>query len=244
MVALSVASALQRLLGDGLLRLRQTLLVDQRLQVLDFLIQPGGLLQHQVVTRIAQVLQGAVAGQFLTAQVDQRAYGGLFGRQLVACVGRQRLAVVLAQLEDAVDLLDTVLAGADLGLRAFRAGLRGDDQTVGIGQGLLQLALFGGALAEDLLQLRHAQGGIPLAHGDDRHALETAQLTLRLESLLGCIGQLLLEVGQLALVVGLVAKQPKGLLEHLLQRLLVGFWQLALGDLVEVLLHRFSGSAA
>ncbi len=230
----------QRLLGDRFLRLRQTLLIDQRLQVLDFLIQPSGFLQHQVVTGVAQVLQGAVTSQFLAAQVDQGADGGLFGHQLVAGIGRQRLAVVLAQLEDAVDLLDTVLAGTDLGLRAFRAGLRGDDQAVGVGQRLLQLTLFGGALAEDLLQLRHTQGRIALSHRQDRRALEAAQFALCLKGLLGGIGQLLLEISQLALVVFLVADQPQGLLEHLLQSLLVGFWQLAFGDLVEVLLHRFT----
>ncbi|MNM91267.1 hypothetical protein D3C81_1035630 [compost metagenome] len=56
-----------RLLGDGLLGLGQALVVDQCLQVLDFLFQACGTFDQQVVTGIAKVLQQAVAGQFLTA---------------------------------------------------------------------------------------------------------------------------------------------------------------------------------
>ncbi|MNM73209.1 hypothetical protein D3C81_849270 [compost metagenome] len=60
-----------RLLGDGLLGLGQALLVDQRLQVLDFLLQARGAFDQQVMLAVAQVLQQAVAGQFLAAQQGQ-----------------------------------------------------------------------------------------------------------------------------------------------------------------------------
>ncbi|MNE18784.1 hypothetical protein D3C80_1118400 [compost metagenome] len=59
---------LDRLLGNRLLRLGQPFIVDQRLQVLDFLLQARGTLDQQVVAGVAQVLQQAVASQFLAAQ--------------------------------------------------------------------------------------------------------------------------------------------------------------------------------
>ncbi|MNZ89282.1 hypothetical protein D3C78_1081940 [compost metagenome] len=55
------------LLGDGLLRLGQALLVDQVLQVLDLLLHARGAFHQQIALSIAQVLQLAVAGQFLAA---------------------------------------------------------------------------------------------------------------------------------------------------------------------------------
>ncbi|MNH19158.1 hypothetical protein D3C79_788840 [compost metagenome] len=51
-----------------MLGLGQTLLIDQRLQVLDFLFQACGAFNQQVVAGVAQVLQQAVAGQLLAAQ--------------------------------------------------------------------------------------------------------------------------------------------------------------------------------
>jgi len=114
---------LDRLLGDRFLGLGQALVVDQGLQVLDFLFQARGALDQQVVAGVAQILQQAVAGQLLAAQQGQRVERCQFGIQLVALVGVDRFAGVLAGLEDAVDLLGARLAVADFGLGAFRAGL-------------------------------------------------------------------------------------------------------------------------
>lgn len=92
---------------------------------------------------VAQVLQLAVAGQFLAAQRDQRVQGGELGIEQVALFVGEGLAVVLAGLEDVVDLQDASLATADFGLGALGAGLGRDDQAVGFGQGLLQVAFAG-----------------------------------------------------------------------------------------------------
>ncbi len=56
-----------RLLRDGFLGLGQAFVVDQGLQVLDFLLQACRALDQQVMAGIAQVLQHAVAGQLLAA---------------------------------------------------------------------------------------------------------------------------------------------------------------------------------
>jgi hypothetical protein len=67
---------------------------------------PGGrIFDQQVVLAVAQVLQLAVAGQFLAAQRNQRIERGQLGVELVALVGADGLAAVLAGLEDVVDLL-------------------------------------------------------------------------------------------------------------------------------------------
>ncbi|MNP15217.1 hypothetical protein D3C76_1075650 [compost metagenome] len=89
------------------------------------------------MTSIAQVLQQAVAGQFLAAQQGQRIERGQLGIELVTLVGINRFTAVLAGFKDVVDLLGAGLAVADFGLGAFRAGLRIDDQAVGFGQRLL-----------------------------------------------------------------------------------------------------------
>lgn len=124
-----------RLLGDGFLRLRQTLLVDQGLQFLDLAVEAIGFLRKQVVLGIAEILQLGVAGQFLAAQRNQRIECGQFGVQLVALFGGDRFAGVLAGFEDGVDLLDARLAGGNFRLRTLGASLCGDDQAVGFGQG-------------------------------------------------------------------------------------------------------------
>ncbi|MNO97281.1 hypothetical protein D3C76_889820 [compost metagenome] len=230
-----------RLLGDGLLGLGQALVVDQRLQVLDFLLQARRALDQQVVSGTAKVLQQAVAGQLLTAQQGQRVERGQLGVELVALVGVERLAVVLARLEVVVDLLGAGLAVADLGLGALWAGLGIDDQAVGFGQRLLQLTLQGAALAEQLLKLRHREGGVALGDRLRLAVLEPGQFFLAVVGFFRRAGQLLLERGQLLLAVFLAGKQAQGLLQHLLQGLLIGLGQLALGNLVEAVLDAGSG---
>ncbi|MNP15378.1 hypothetical protein D3C76_1077330 [compost metagenome] len=190
---------------------------------------------------VAQVLQQAVAGQLLAAQQGQRVQRGQFGIQLVALVGVDRFAGVLASLENVVDLLGTRLAVADFGLGAFRAGLRVDDQAVGFGQRFLQLTLQGAALAEHLLQLRHRQGGVPLGHRLRLAFLELGQFALAVAGFFRRAGQLLLQRGELLLVVFLAGEQAEGLLQHLLQGFLLGLGQLALGDLVEAVLDAGGG---
>ncbi|MNQ52543.1 hypothetical protein D3C85_665650 [compost metagenome] len=125
------------LLGDRFLGQRQTLLVDQGLQFLDFLVQAVGSLRQQVMLAVAQVLQLGIAGQFLATQRNQCVECRQLGVELVALLGAQGLAGVFAGLEDVVDLLDACLAGGDFGLGAFGAGLGGDDQAVGVGQSFL-----------------------------------------------------------------------------------------------------------
>ncbi|MNN00055.1 hypothetical protein D3C81_1126380 [compost metagenome] len=156
-------------------------------------------------------------------------------------VGIEALAAVLAALEAVVDLLGTRLAAADLGLGPLRTGLRIDDQAVGFRQCLLQLALLGAAFTEHLLQLRHAEVGVALGDGERLALLEFAQLALAVGGFLRRVGQLLLERGQLAFVVFLAGQQAQGLFEHLLQGLLLGFGQFALGDLVEAVLNAGGG---
>ena len=186
---------------------------------------------------VAKVLQHAVAGQFLAAQQGQRVERSQFCVQLVALVGVDRLATVLAGLEDGVDLLGAGLVAADFGLGTFGAGLRVDDQAVGVGQRLLQLALLGVALAEHLFELLHVEVGIALGNRLNLGLLEPGQLFLAVVGFLGCGTELLLEGGQLLLIVVLAGQQAQGLFQHLLQGLLVGLGQLALGNLVEAVLN-------
>ncbi|MNJ46979.1 hypothetical protein D3C77_421220 [compost metagenome] len=229
------------LFGNGLLGLGQALLVDQRLQVLDFLFQARGALDQQVVLTVAQVLQQAVAGQFLAAQqgygIDRRQ----FGIELVAQVGGQRFTAILAELEAGVDLLGAGLVGADFSLGPLRAGLRGDGQAVGFRQGFLQFALLGGALGQQLFQLRYAQRGIALGDGDHLAVIEFEQLALVLAGLARRIAELLLEGDELFLAVFLGTEEGQGLFEDLLQSLLLGFRQFALGDLVQAVLDGRTG---
>ncbi len=147
----------------------------------------------------------------------------------------------LPVFQDVVDLLGTGLAVADFGLGAFRAGLRIDDQAIGFGQRLLQLALLGVALAEHLLKLRHAQRGIPLGDGLGLAFLEPGELFLAVAGFFRGPGQLLLQRGKLLLAVFLAGQLAQGLFEHLLQGLLVGLRQLALSDLVEAVLDAGGG---
>ena len=164
-----------------------------------------------------------------------------FDVELVALLAAQRLAGVPADLEGGVDLLDAGLAIGDLRLGALGAGLGGDDQAVGVRQGLLQVALLGGALGQHLFELGNWQVGVTLCHRHHGGALEARQLALVLDVLLGRGGQLLLEAGQLLLVVGLVAQLRQGALQHGLQGFLVGLRQFAVGDLVQAGLHRGAG---
>ena len=227
------------LLGHRLLGLGQAFLVDQGLQVLDFLFQARGFFLDQVMLAVAQVLQLAVAGQFLAAQGNQGIQGRQFGVELVALIAAEGLAVVFAELERRVDLLDARLAAADFGLGTLGAGLGGDGQAVGVGQLFLQVALLGAALHQQLLKLRHRQAGVALGHRDDFGGLEARQLTLVLIGLARGLFQLALEVGQALLVVLLIAQVGQGLLQGRLQRLHVGVRQLAVGQFIQALLDGF-----
>ena len=134
---------------------------------------------------VAQVLQLGVAGQFLAAQRDQGVERRELGIELVALLGAQGLAAVLAGLEDVVDLLDARLAGGNFRLGALGAGLGGDDQAVGIAQGFLQIALLGRALGEHLLKLLDRLFGKALRHRHHAAGLEAGQFALVLDGLLG-----------------------------------------------------------
>lgn len=155
---------------------------------------------------------------------------------MVALVGAEGFAIVLAGLEGRIDLLDACLAAADFGLGALGAGLGGDGQAVGFGQVFLQVALLGGALHQQLLELRHRQGRVALGHRNDLGRLEAGQLALVLGGLARRVIQLVLEVGEALLVILLVAQVGQGLLQDRLQRLHVGVGQLAVGQLVQGLL--------
>ena len=182
-------------------------------------------------------MQLAVARQLLAAQRDQGIERRQFGVQQVALVAVEGFAIVLAGLEDAVDLLDARLAVADFGLGALGAGLGGDAQAVGVGQLLLQIALLGAALHQQLFELRHRQAGVALGHRHHFGAFEAGQFTGVFRGLAGCAFELTLEVSQALLVILLVAQQGQGLLQHILQRLHVGVGQFAVRQLVQGLLH-------
>ncbi|MNG93890.1 hypothetical protein D3C79_528740 [compost metagenome] len=220
------------------------------MQVLDFLLHSRGALDQQVVTGIAQVLQQAVAGQFLAAQRGQGIERRQLGIELVALVAVEWLAVLLAALEAEVDLLGTCLVVADFCLSPLWAGLRVDDQAVGIRQCLLQFALLRTALAEHLLQLWHVQGGVALGHRQGLAGLELDQLALAVGGFLGRASQLLLECLKLLFAVFLAEQQCQGLFQHLLLGLLlrcllrslgVGLGTLGLGDLVQAALDAGRG---
>ncbi|MCY1409911.1 hypothetical protein D9M71_252700 [compost metagenome] len=229
------------LLGDRFLGQRQTLLVDQGLQFLDFLIQAVGSLRQQVMLAVAEVLQLGIAGQFLAPQRDQGVQRRQLGIELVALLGAQGLAGVLAVLEGIVDLLDARLTAGYLRLGALGAGLGSDDQAVGIAQGFLQVALLGGALSEHLLQLLDRFFGEALRHRHHGAGLEAGQFALVLDRLLGGRTQRLLEIGQLLLVITLVVELVERALQDGLQSLLIGFRQFAVGNLVQARLHSFAG---
>ena len=232
---------LDGLLGHGLLRLGQALLIDQGLQVLDFLVLARGFFQQQVVLAAAQILQQAVASQFLAAQGNQCVKRGGFGVELVALIGGKQLAIVASCFQGGVDLLDTGLAIADLGLSPLGSGLRGNALAVGDSQGFLQLALLRGAFRQQLFQLLHGQLAVALGYGYGFAGLDFGQFALVFGSLARGIVDLLFDVVQALFVIGFAVEQGQGLLEHRLQGFLVGVRQFALGNFVQALLHRFGG---
>ncbi|MNP62759.1 hypothetical protein D3C76_1580760 [compost metagenome] len=101
--------------------------------------------------------------------------------------------------------------------------------------------MLGTALGEHLFELRHAQVGVALGNRDHLGRLETVQFALVLDVLLGRGAQLLLEVVEALVVIGLVRQLGQGLLQYRLQGFLIGLGQFALGDLVQALLHGVSG---
>ena len=229
------------LLRHGFLGLGQTLLVDQVLQLLDFLIETVGFFREQVMLAVAQILQLGIAGQFLATERNQRIECRQLGVELVALLGAQGLAAVLAGLEDVVDLLDARLAGGNFRLGALGARLRGNDQAVGIAQGFLQIALLGRALGQHLLELLNRLFGEALRYRHDTGGLQTRQFALVLDGLFGGVGQLLLEIAQFLLVITPVVELCQRVLQDRLQGLLIGFRQFAVGDLVQARLHGFAG---
>jgi len=96
--------------------------------------------------------------------------------------------------------------------------------------------LLGGALHQQLFELRHRQAGVALGHRDDLGGLEPGQFTLVFGGLARRVAQLALEVHQTLLVILLVAQVRQGLLQDGLQGLHVGVGQLAVGQLVQGLL--------
>ena len=139
-------------LGDGLLRFGAALLVDQGLQCLGFLFGTGDAFGQQVTACLAQVLQLAVAGKLLAAQLDLGIERDDLGVQQGAAFLAQRLARFAAVLEQVVDFLNACLRRADLRLGPFRTGLRGDDHAVGRAELLLPLRQFLDPRAQALLE--------------------------------------------------------------------------------------------
>ncbi|MNP27012.1 hypothetical protein D3C76_1198980 [compost metagenome] len=105
----------------------------------------------------------------------------------------------------------------------------------------MQFALLGGALGQQLFQLRYAQRGIALGDGDYLAVIELEQLALVFAGLARRIAELLLESDELFLAVFLGTEEGQGLFEDLLQSLLLGFRQFALGDLVQAVLDGRTG---
>ncbi|MNF49160.1 hypothetical protein D3C84_304250 [compost metagenome] len=225
------------MLGNSLLGLGQAFLVDQRLQILDLLLQARGALDQQVFLAVAQVLQQAVAGQFLAAQRGHGIEGGQLGIELVALLGRQDFAGILAGLEHGIDLLDARLVVANFGLGALGAGLRGNALGGRISQGFLQLVLLGTALSQQLFELRHLQVGIALLGWNDLGHLQLGQFMLVFGGLPRGFIELLFDGGQALFAVVPAGKKGQGLFQYLLQGLLVGFGQFAFGDFVQALLN-------
>ncbi len=201
-----------RELGDGLLRFGAALLVDQGLQCLGFLFGTGDAFGQQVTACLAQVLQLAVAGKLLAAQLDLGIERDDLGVQQGAAFLAQRLARFAAVLEQVVDFLNACLRRADLRLGPFRTGLRGDDHAVGRAELLLPLRQFLDPRAQALLErldrlLGVALGGVFVGAG-----LELGQLALGLGDLLRGLRQQGLEfLGALVAGFGLL-EQTLGLL--------------------------------
>ncbi|MNQ41852.1 hypothetical protein D3C85_555420 [compost metagenome] len=198
---------LERLLGDGFLGQRAAFFVDQRLQFEQLLLQALDALIEQVALAAAQVLQQAVARQFLAAQQGLRIERGDFGVEQIAPLRSQRFVGFFAAFQVIVDLLNARLVVADLRLRAFRAGLRGDDQAVGIDDLLLPVVQLGVALAEQLFQLRRRRVGMALGDRRGFAVLEADQFALRFSDQARRLFELLLEVAQALFAVGLLIEQ-------------------------------------
>ncbi|MNI30882.1 hypothetical protein D3C85_665660 [compost metagenome] len=101
--------------------------------------------------------------------------------------------------------------------------------------------MLGRALGEHLLELLNRLLGKALRHRHHGTGLETRQLTLVLDGLLGRRGQLLLEVAEFLLVVTLVVELRQRALQNGLQSLLIRLRQFAVSDLVQTRLYGFAG---
>ena len=207
------------------------------MQLAGFQLHAGDALDQQIALAAADVLQQAVAGQFVAAQLQQGIQRGLLGEQQSALFGAAGLAVVLAVLQQVTQFLQANLAAADLRLGALGAGLGGNDQAVGFTQGCLQVGQLYRALAEQLLKLAGRGLGIALGRGNGRAGLEAQQLALGFADLPWRRRQLRFQLGQgFFTAIGLL-KKTKGLLIGLLQGLLLGLRQLAIGQAIEAALH-------
>lgn len=226
-------------LGDGLFRLLAALLADQRLQVEGFLFQARDLLGEQIVLALAEVLQQVVAGQLLAQQLALHGQCGLLGEQLAATVGVDRLAAFLAGLEQRADFQDPCLHAADAGLGSFRTGLGGDRQAVGLAQGFLPLGLLGGAVVEQHFQAGRALAAVAFADRTFFGLLQALQFALVFLDLPGRVAQALFQVLQALQRFVARGEELEGLFEAGLGDLLVGFGELAFGQLVEALLDGF-----
>ena len=233
------AFSFQGLLGNGLLRFRAASVIDQALQCLTLLFGAVDAFLKQGALGAAQVLQQAVACQFLAPQLRLRCEQCQFCIELVTALRAQGLAVIAAGLERIIDDLAARLILTDLGLRALGARLCSDDQTVGFDDRLVPLGELVGTVSEQLLQLRQAGARVTFGDRYFRAGLESAQLALGFVDQARRLVQLLAQVTQ-ALIGGLaVLQHAQGLLKRLLQCQLLGFRQLAVCQTVEALLHAF-----
>ena len=213
------------------------LVIDQGLQFQQLLLDPFDPLLVQAAAAVAQVLQQAVAGQFLAAQLSLGTEFEQFGIEQVATFQAQGLVRLTAALEDIANFLAARLVAADFGLGPFGAGLGGDDQAVGGDDLALPLAQLVVAFGQQLLKLRQGVVAIALGNWRDSAGLEPFDIALGLADQARRLFQLFLQF-QLALLAVLgFAEKRQGAFQGLLERQLFGLRQLAFAQVIQALLH-------
>ncbi|MNZ43522.1 hypothetical protein D3C78_611260 [compost metagenome] len=224
-------------LGDSLFRLLAAFLADHRLQFEELPFLARNAFAEQVALAVGKVQQQIVAGQLLAQQQGPGVQRRLFGQQFIVMLGAQRLAAFLAGLERGGDFQQASLVAADVGLGAFRTGLRGDDLTLGFYQLLLPGGHLAALLVQQHFQLGGAVGGIELPGGLLDFAAEARQHALVLVDQTRRVGQLAFQLGHLLVAVVFCPEQLEGVFQGGLDHFLVGFGQLAISQAVQALLH-------
>ena len=174
-------------------------------------------------------MQQAVAGQLLAAQLGEGVELGQFGDEQVAALWGERFAGLFAGLQRIVDFLGARLVAADLGLGALGASLRGDDQAVGLADLLLPVTQLVAALIEQRFQLGHRGLGVPLSDLRRLAGFQAGEFALGFVDQFWGLFELLFEIAQAFLAVGLLGQQTQGFFQGLPDCQLLGFRQLAFG---------------